>query len=140
VAQFYLLSVLANAVAGLVLAGGILADRVPFLAGFAKLYAGRTAQAVLGSVTLVVGVIKLFVSSPGELVPVAGDILPALAGIVLGGVLLVETFRPGSEAQAEKYAKVKKISKAVMFYRVPLGIAGAAIALVHFLLPSVVIL
>lgn len=139
-AQFYLLSVLANAVAGLVLAGGVLADRVPFLAGFAKLYAGRTAQAILGGVTLAIGVIKLFVGSPGELVPVAGDILPALVGIVLGGVLLVETFRPGSEAQAEKYARVKEISKAVLSYRVPLGIAGVVVALAHFLFPSVVIL
>jgi hypothetical protein len=139
-AQFYLLSIFANVIAGLTLAGDFLGDRVAFLASFKNLRANRTAQAILGGVTLVVGVIKLFVGSPGELVPVAGDILPALMGIVLGGVLLVETFRPGSDAQAEKYAQVKKISKAVLSYRVPLGIAGVAVALVHFLLPSVVIL
>jgi hypothetical protein len=139
-AQFYLLSIFANIVAGLTLAGDYLGERVSFLASFKNLRANRTAQIVIGAVTLVIGAIKIFVGSPGELVPIAGDILPALAGIALGGVLLVEAFRPEVESQGEKMAKVKKISKAVVSYRVPLGIAGVVIAVVHFLLPGVVIL
>jgi hypothetical protein len=139
-AQFYLLSVFANIVSGLTLAGDYLGERVAFLSSFRNLRANRMAQIVLGAVTLLIGVIKLFVGSPGENVPIAGDILPALAGIALGGVLLVEAFRQDVENQGEKLAKVKKISTAVLSYRVPLGIAGVAIAVVHFLLPGVVIL
>ena len=139
-AQFYLLSIFANIVSGLTLAGDYLGERVAFLSSFKMLRANRMAQIVLGAVTLLIGVIKLFVGSPGENVAIAGDILPALAGIALGGVLLVEAFRQDVENQGEKLAKVKRISAAVLSYRVPLGIAGVAIAVVHFLLPGVVIL
>jgi hypothetical protein len=140
VAQFYLLSIFANIVAGLTLAGDYLGERIPFLSSFKTLREDRTARLVIGAAALAIGVIKLFVGSPGELVPVAGDLLPALTGIALGGVLLVEAFRPQMEKQGEKLRKVKTISKAVLSYRVPLGIAGVVVAFVHFLLPGVIIL
>ncbi len=136
-AQFYLLSIFANIVAGLTLAGDFLGGRFAFLSSFKSLRENRAAQVIIGAVTLVVGVIKLFVGSPGELVAVAGDLLPALGGIILGGVLLVEAFRTHIEKKGEK---ATTISKAVLSYRVPVGIAGVAIALVHFLFPGVVIL
>lgn len=136
-AQFYLLSIFANIVAGLTLAGDFLGDRISFLSSFKNLRSNRAAQVVIGAVTLVVGVVKLFVGSPGELVAVAGDLLPALAGIILGGVLLVEAFLTRIEKKGEK---ATTISKAVLSYRVPVGIAGVAIALLHFLFPGVVIL
>lgn len=136
-AQFYLLSIFANIVAGLTLAGDFLGDRISFLSSFKSLRENRAARIIIGAVALVVGVIKLFVGSPGELVAVAGDLLPALAGIILGGVLLVEAFLAAIEKKGEK---ATTISKTVLSYRVPVGIAGVAIALVHFLFPGVVIL
>jgi hypothetical protein len=140
VAQFYLLSIFANIVAGLTLAGDFLGERIPFLSSFKNLREDRTAQIVIGAVTLVIGAVKLFLGSPGEMVLIAGDLLPALTGIALGGVLLVEAFRADVEKQSGKMEKVKKISKVVLSYRVPLGIAGVAVAFVHFLLPGVIIL
>jgi hypothetical protein len=137
VAQFYLLSIFANIVAGLTLAGDFLGDRISFLSSFKSLRENRAARIIIGAVALVVGVIKLFVASPGELVAVAGDLLPALAGIILGGVLLVEAFLAAIEKKGEK---ATTISKTVLSYRVPVGIAGVAIALLHFLFPGVVIL
>ncbi len=139
-AQFYLLSIFANIVAGLTLAGDYLGERIPFLSSFKSLRENRNAQIVIGVVTLAIGVVKLFLGSPGEMILIAGDLLPALGGIALGGVLLVEAFRQVVDGEEGKRQKVKKISKAVLSYRVPLGIAGVVIAFVHFLFPAIVIL
>lgn len=139
-AQFYLLSIFANIVAGLTLAGDYLGERIPFLSSFKNLRENRTAQIVIGVAALAIGAVKLFLGSPGETVLIAGDLLPALTGIALGGVLLVEAFRQVVDGEEGKREKVKKISKAVLSYRVPLGIAGVVIAFVHFLFPAIVIL
>ncbi len=135
-AQFYLLSILANMIAGLTLAGDYLGEKMPFLASFKNLRANRTAQTIVALAAIVIGVIKLIVLSPGEDVPVVGDLLPALTGIVLGALLLMEAFRPAVDSRGES---AQKISKAVLTYRVPVGIAGVAIAFLHFLLPGVAI-
>jgi len=135
--QFYLLSIVSNVLTGLVLSGDYLGSRLPFLAAFRSWLEHRGAAIALGVVTAVVGVFKLIILSPGEKVPVAGDLLPALAGIALGATLFFEASlrRPNpSESKVDRYAK------AVLSYRVPLGLAGLAVALLHFLFPGAVIL
>jgi hypothetical protein len=136
-AQFYLLSVLANMIAGLTLAGDYLGERLPFLASFKNLRANKTAQTIVAVVAAAVGIIKLIVLSPGETIPVVGDLLPALTGILLGAILLIEAYRPTVGRRGES---LEKISKTVLTYRVPVGIAGVVIAFVHFLFPGAVIL
>jgi len=136
-AQFYLLSVLSNIVAGLTLAGDYLGEKMPFLASFKNLRANRTATVTIAIVTLLIGIIKLIVLSPGATIPVVGNLLPALSGIAIGAILLVEVFRQKVESQGEQ---LKKISTTVLSYRVPMGIAGAVIGFLHFLLPGVPIL
>jgi hypothetical protein len=136
-AQFYFLSILSNIVAGLTLAGDYLGEKIPFLASFKNLRANRPATVIIAVITAVIGVIKLIVLSPGESIPVVGDLLPALTGIVVGGILLVEAFRQRVESQGES---LKKISTAVLTYRVPVGIAGVVIAVLHFLFPGAPIL
>ena len=136
-AQFYLLSVLSNMIAGLTLAGDYLGEKIPFLASFKNLRANRPAQVIIALVTIVIGIIKLIVLSPGETIPVVGDILPALTGIVVGAILLVESFRTAVESKGEQ---LKKISTAVLTYRVPVGIAAVVVAILHFLFPGVPVL
>jgi hypothetical protein len=137
VAQFYLLSVLANIIAGLTLAGDYLGTKFSFLESFKNLRENRTAQIVIGIVTMAVGLITLFVRAPGDTVPIAGDLLPSLAAIAQGITLLVESFRPQVESRGPQ---AEKLSKAILTYRVPAGIAGASIGLLHFLFPAAVIL
>jgi hypothetical protein len=136
-AQFYLLSIVSNVLTGLALSGDYLGSRLPFLAAFRSWLGHRGAAIALGVVTAVVGVFKLIILSPGERVPVAGDLLPALAGIALGVSLFFEaTLRKPSPVES----KVDRYAKAVLSYRVPLGLAGLAVALLHFLFPGAVIL
>jgi hypothetical protein len=136
-AQFYLLSVLSSMVAGLTLAGDYLGEKLPFLASFRNLRANRGAQTTIAVAAIIIGIVKLIVLSPGESVPVVGDLLPALTGILLGAIMLIEAYRPTVESRG---ASMEKISKTVLTYRVPVGVAGVVIAFVHFLFPGAVIL
>ena len=136
-AQFYLLSVMANIVAGLTLAGDYLGQRFAFLASFRNLRENRTAQIVVGIATAAIGAITFLVRAPGDTVPVVGDLLPSLGAVVVGITLLVESFR----AQVENRGpQAEKVSRALLTYRVPVGIAGACVGLLHFLFPAAVIL
>jgi hypothetical protein len=137
VPQFYFLSIVANIVAGLTLSGDYLGARFGFLSSFKNLRDNRPSAIIIALVAVAVGVLKLIILSPRETVPVAGDLLPALTGIVVGGILLVEAFRQKVEAAGQS---AEKLSRVVLSYRVPVGIAGVVIALVHFLFPGAVIL
>jgi len=135
--QFYLLSVVSCVLTGLVLSGDYLGARVPAFATFRAWLENRSAALTLGIVTAVVGFIKLFLRAPGDSVAVVGDLLPAVTGMVVGATLFFEALlrKPSTpERPVERYAK------AMLTYRIPLGLAGVAVALLHFLFPSVVIL
>jgi hypothetical protein len=136
VAQFYLLSVVTNALAGLALAGDFLGERLAFLASWKNVRDRRGLLIGIGLAAAVVGVLKLIFRSPGEKVFVAGDLLPALMGLFQGGALLAEGFRQ----RVESSQQLENVSRAVLSYRVPVGIAGMVVAFLHFLLPGVLFL
>ncbi len=138
-AQIYLLSVVANMVAGLTLAGDYFGARMGFLAGFNNLRAKRGPVVSLGVATALIGLLKLIVGSPGETVAFAGDLLPGLAGVGLGLMLLAEKRTPAPGA-TETGQKVERAIGSALARRVPAGIAGVVVAIVHFLFPAVPIL
>ena len=135
--QLYLLSIVSTVLTGFVLSGDYLGARVPALATFRAWLENRGAAIVLGLATAAIGFLKLIVRAPGDTVPVAGDLLPAIAGLAVGAALFFEALlrKPTTpERPVERYAK------AVLSYRIPLGILGVAAALLHFLFPGAVIL
>lgn len=134
--QFYLLSVVTNVLAGMALAGDYLGEKLAFLAGWKNIRERRGLLIGIGVAAAVVGVLKLIFRSPGEDVYVAGDLLPALLGIFQGGALLAEGFRQ----RVESSEQLESVSRAVLSYRVPVGIAGMVVAFLHFLLPGVLFL
>ncbi len=136
-AQLYMLSILSLLGAGLILSSDYLVEKMEWLSGLKDLAQQRNLRIGVGIAVGVVGILKLIVRSPGETVPVAGDLLPALAGIALGGLLLADTFRVSHD---DEPVAVDKVTNAVMPYRTPIGLGGIAVALVHFLLPSLIIL
>ena len=132
-----MLSILSLLGAGLILSSDYLVEKMEWLSGLKDLAQQRNLRIGVGIAAGIVGILKLIVRSPGETVPVAGDLLPALAGIALGGLLLADTFRISRD---DEPAAVDKVTNAVMPYRTPLGLGGIVVALVHFLLPSLIIL
>ncbi len=141
--QFYLLTVVSTVVAGFALSADYLGEKSAFFAGFKRLRAGKGIQITTGLITAVIGVLKLIIRSPGEKVVVVGDLLPAAAGIILGIILIGEAFRqhPGEQPAGEALEKpVEKVTKAIMPYRVPVGIAGVVVGVLHFLFPRILFL
>jgi len=157
--QFYLLSIVTNLLAGVTLAGDYLATRFPGLQVLLPGLNGRTTRLTIGSITAAVGILKLLVYANPLQIVVVGDLLPALAGIVLGGSLVVTSLRPveevepdagverpvdagseGSEQMVPADGPVEKTAHLALGYRVPVGLAGIAVALLHFLFPGAVLL
>jgi hypothetical protein len=135
--QFYLLSIVSIFLSGFVLSGDYLGAKVPALGTFRAWLENRGAALTLGIVTAVIGFLKFFVRAPGDAVLVVGDLLPAIAGLAVGATLFFEALlrKPSTpERPVDRYAK------AVLTYRIPLGIVCVAIALLHFLFPQAVIL
>jgi hypothetical protein len=134
--QIYLLSVVTNVLAGLALAGDYLGEKLGFLSSWKGVRERRGELIVIGISAAVVGVLSLIFRSPREHVYVAGDLLPALLGILQGAALLAEGFRQ----RVEESEQLESVSKAVLTYRVPLGIGGVVVGFLHFLLPGVLFL
>jgi hypothetical protein len=159
--QFYFLSIVTNVLAGVILAGDYLAARFPGLQILLPSLNRRTARLTIGSITAAVGVLKLLVYANPLQIVVLGDLIPALAGIVLGGALAVAALRPeeeegndqdvgmehpvhttkeGSSRVVAADGPVEKTAQLALGYRVPVGLAGIAVALLHFLFPGAVLL
>ncbi len=134
--QFYFLSVFSNLLAGMALTSDYLGERFPSFAPFKELLGRKGIRATVGVVALVVGFLKLLIRSVGSDVPVVGDLLPALAGLAMGVSLLIGMVRE----RAEGNQAIGGFEKVVMSYRVPLGIAGIVVAVLHFLLPGALFL
>jgi hypothetical protein len=159
--QFYFLSIVTTMLAGVTLAGDYLAARFPALQSVIPCLNGRTARLTIGTSTAAVGVLKLLVYANPLQIVVLGDLLPALAGIVLGGSLAVAALRPEEEDGSEEDVgmerpvhttkegssrvvaadgPVEKTAQLALGYRVPVGLAGIAVALLHFLFPGAILL
>lgn len=136
-AQIYLLSIMANIIAGLTLSSDYLGKKMALFSGFKVFRENRVSEIVVGLAAASIGILKLIVRSPGEGIPVVGDLLPALAGIGLGLILLGEAFGHKVESENES---IGKASRTALTYRVPVGIGGVVIAILHFFLPAIVLL
>jgi hypothetical protein len=135
--QLYFLSISLNILGGTALSADYFAGRFRSFAPLGQLAAGRGFRTVVGVLAAVVGFLKLLVRSAPTDVPVIGDLLPALAGLAMGATLLVQVLREKADVPAEA---ITRIEKAALAYRVPLGIAGLAVAVLHFLLPGALFL
>ena len=159
--HIYLLSVLSTIAAGATLAADYLVDRVPVLEPLRRFAASNRAKGTLGAIAVVVGIVKLFARAPGQVI-IVGDFLPAIAGMLLGAMLLIDRCRerqvPGAGADQVAAGDgadegdgtagssdagatgIAKIDDALKPYRTPLGLAGIAVGVIHFLLAGVLFL
>ena len=105
--HIYLLSVLTTIAAGATLAADYLVDRVPILEPLRRFAASSRAKGTLGAIALVIGFVKLFWRAPGEVI-IVGDLLPAISGMLLGAMLMIDRFqeRRLSEGSVEQGGRV----------------------------------
>ena len=89
----------------------------------------------IGTVTFIIGVFKLLASYDG--IMIIGDLLPAIAGIILGGMLFVDYFKSTTAISSEIINKLDEIFIKNKKY---IGTAGIAIAITHFIFPQIILL
>jgi len=133
--QFYALSVVINVLCGLLLTLEENEKRTGVMSRLKKALDDRGVKFVLGSGALVVGVFKILTPMAGD-VPVIGDLLPALAGVAVGGVFLTEFYRSSSDVSTET---VQKLDNTLLVNKRYIGILAVGSAVVHFLMPGVLI-
>ena len=135
--QIYLLSVLTNVLAGVALSVGGMDEKLHLSSVFNReLMQNDGFRLGLGIVTFVVGFFKLLSVSEGD-VPVVGDILPAISGLVLGMILLLQYYRSRSNVSSPFVETVDNIfgKNSAAF-----GTVGILIGVLHFLLHRVLFL
>jgi hypothetical protein len=135
--QIYLLSVLTNVLAGVALSVGGMDEKLHLSSVFNKeLMENDGFRLGLGIVTFVVGFFKLLSVSEGD-VPVVGDILPAISGLVLGMILLLQYYRSRSTVSSPFVDTLDNIfgKNSAVF-----GTVGILLGILHFLLHRVLFL
>ncbi|MFP4010925.1 MAG: hypothetical protein ACLFUM_04430 [Spirochaetaceae bacterium] len=135
--QIYLLSVLTNVLAGVALSVGGMDEKLHLSSVFNKeLMQNDGFRLGLGIVTFVVGFFKLLSVTEGN-VPVVGDILPALSGLLLGLILLLQYYRGKSTVSSPFVDTMDNIfgKNSAVF-----GTIGILIGILHFLLHPVLFL
>ena len=134
--QFYALSVLINFLAGLVLVFESKEDRPASITKIIEIVQQKSVMFTMGILALVVGVLKILTPTAGD-VPVVGDIIPAITGLLVGGVLLIDFFKTSSELNSETVDRIHGIFQQNRKY---VGMAAIITAFLHFLMPGVPIL
>lgn len=134
--QIYILTILICLITGGVFAADMLEQKNQVLA-FLKRLQEKGSQILLGIVVFIFGFVKLFILSPTETSLVLGDLLPALVGILGGGILTIESLYRDRDIIPPFMSKVIAIRKQ---YATGLGILFILIGLLHMILPGVVLL
>ena len=93
---------------------------------------------ILGIVSAIIGVLKLF-SPVMNRVYILGDLLPALAGIAAGFILIFGFYREHS-ASIESEGQLDRIGDTFLRYKKAAGIALLLVAALHFFFPTALFL
>ena len=135
--QFYFLSVLCNIFGGFALAAGYFDEKISGFSGFRDFIASKPGLRVtLGVAALLTGVLKLLSPTKGD-VPVVGDLLPSLMGMVVGATLLFERYKEKSTATTKTLDTAERF---LISRKSLLGSVAVVVGFVHFLLPRVLLL
>ncbi|MCX7032026.1 MAG: hypothetical protein NTU62_18155 [Spirochaetes bacterium] len=130
--QFYFLSILTNAAAGALLSADYFGRRLARLAWLSAHPGSRRLKLTCGAAALIVGACTIFWPA-GSGVPVIGDLVPSIAGLAMGVALLFEVFRQDALFPSEP---APAPARAGLDWRSMIGIAGLAVAILHFFLPE----
>ncbi|MCL2609116.1 MAG: hypothetical protein FWD94_04340 [Treponema sp.] len=136
--QIYLLSVLCNGLAGFL-----------FVYGDGSFEGKPESKPLGGAFTMLVGILSAVTGFLKLLIPVErplliGDLLPALAGILAGFMLVYGFYRGrkiGEEAAGlESGGRMETFGDVLLLRKKPVGIACIVIAVLHFILPGALFL
>ena len=133
--QLYFLSILFNGLAGFLISYGDSFEVGSGDGGVKTSSAGGSFRLIVGILAAATGFLKLL--APVR-VPILGDLLPAIAGLAAGFILLYGFHRDRASANSgddDGGGRLDLVGDALLRYRKPIGIACMAAAALHFLFP-----
>jgi hypothetical protein len=136
--QLYLLAIILNGLIGFLFVLGDTVQDASTEKGFKNFFSSWGFRLVLGILAAITGVLKLLLPMPNSektAIPILGDMLPALAGIVAGFILIFGFYRENSTKSANVNGKLDLIGDTLLQYRKAVGISLLVIAVLHFLFP-----
>jgi uncharacterized membrane-anchored protein len=92
---------------------------------------GDGFRLLLGILAVLTGILKLL--SPMAGIPILGDLVPALAGIVAGFILIYSFYRERSSENVDGQEKINHFGEIFLHHRKTIGIILLASAVLHFL-------
>ena len=134
--QFYFLSILLNFIAVYILFTNNTPQAENVGLDTKSIFKDKTFKLVIGILCCFTALVKLLTSFPGA-VPILGDLIPSVAGILGGGSLLIEYYISQSPSDTKLNPKLETIFIANKKY---IGILCILSAFLHFLLPKVILL
>ena len=137
--QFYFLSILVNLRVGAILVFSPVTQTTEENSSHSLthlIFENKTFQLILGILTVFISIMKLLSVVPSD-IPVIGDLLPAIAGLLGGGALLLEYYLTNTTKEVTLHPTVQKI---LIDNKKYIGYFCLAAALLHFLFPKVLFL
>jgi hypothetical protein len=92
---------------------------------------------IIGILAGIIGILKLLLPMGG--MPILGDLLPAVAGIAAGFMLIFDFYREHS-SDADTEGSINRFGELFLHYKKPIGIVLLASAVLHFILPAAFLL
>jgi hypothetical protein len=134
--QFYFLSIVLNATVGYTLIRGDGPGEGDLRPGLYFSLGPGTPRLILGILSALTGLLKVLSSVEGD-IPVAGDLVPALAGFAGGFSLIFEYYQERSTVETDSS---KNIEQALIKNKKLIGCLSLVAAALHFLFPRVLFL
>jgi len=133
--QIYLLSVVFNGLAGYLFIFGDMgksdtaenSGKFSFVSNFL----------VVGILAGITGLLKLLL--PMSEIPILGDLLPAVAGVAAGFILIFDFYR-GHSSVVDVEGNINHLGEMILHYKKPIGIILLALTALHFLFPEAFLL
>ena len=131
--QLYLLSVVFNGLIGFLLIFENPVENGSIESSTKFSLSSGSFRLILGILAALTGILKLF-SPIFNRVYILGDLLPALAGIAAGFILIFGFYRDHS-SRIEQEGKLDRLGDTFLLYKKIAGFVLLAVALLHFLFP-----
>ena len=135
--QLYFLSIVFNGLAGFLFFFGDLGKSDSGENGGKFSFISDGFRLIIGICAAITGILKLL--SPMMGMPILGDLLPALAGIVAGFMLIFGFYRERS-SDVDSGEKINRFGETILHYKKAVGITLVASALLHFFFPAALFL
>jgi hypothetical protein len=136
--QLYFLSIVFNGLAGFLFIFGDMGKNDSAENSGKFSFVSDGFRLVIGILAGIIGILKLLSPIEGN-IPILGDMLPAVAGVVAGFMLIFGFYREhSSDVSAE--GRVNRFGEIVLHYKKPIGIILLVCAALHFLFPKAFLL